>query len=126
MNALKQVLAKIDPDEVVALTRDLVRIPSVYRPDDPDATEARVAAHVEAWLRREGFAVEIQDVAPGRPNVIGTLGEKRPGRRSVIRLRANRPRAAPLPVYPRPPASDRPVRAPNRKWPPGGAGWAGR
>lgn len=84
MNALKQVLAKIDPDEVVALTRDLVRIPSVYRPDDPDATEARVAAHVEAWLRREGFAVEIQDVAPGRPNVIGTLGEKRPGRRSLL------------------------------------------
>jgi succinyl-diaminopimelate desuccinylase len=84
MKALKQVLARIDPDEVVALTRDLVRIPSVYRPDDPDATEARVAAHVEGWLRREGFAVEIQDVAPGRPNVIGTLGEKRPGQRSLL------------------------------------------
>jgi succinyl-diaminopimelate desuccinylase len=84
MNALRQVLARIDPDEVVALTRDLVRIPSVYRPDDPDATEARVAAHVEAWLRREGFAVEIQDVAPGRPNVIGALGEKRPGQRSLL------------------------------------------
>jgi succinyl-diaminopimelate desuccinylase len=84
MSALTQVLAKIDADEVVALTRDLVRIPSVYRPDDPDATEARVAAHVEAWLRREGFAVEIQDVAPGRPNVIGSLGEKRPGQRSLL------------------------------------------
>ncbi|HKZ08648.1 MAG TPA: M20 family metallopeptidase [Methylomirabilota bacterium] len=84
MKALKQVLAKIDRDEVVALTRDLVRIPSVYRPDDPDATEAGVAAHVEAWLRGEGFAVEIQDVAPGRPNVIGTLGEKRPGQRSLL------------------------------------------
>ena len=84
MKALKQVLAKIDRDEVVALTRDLVRIPSVYRPDDPDATEAGVATHVEAWLRGEGFAVEIQDVAPGRPNVIGTLGEKRPGQRSLL------------------------------------------
>ena len=84
MRALDQVLARIDADEVVALTRDLVRIPSVYRPDDPDATEARVAAHVEAWLRREGFAVEIQNVAPGRPNVIGTLGEKRPGGRSLL------------------------------------------
>ncbi len=78
------MLARIDADEVVALTRELVRIPSVYRPDDPDATEARVAAHVEAWLRREGFAVEIQTVAPGRPNVIGTLGEKRPGGRSLL------------------------------------------
>jgi succinyl-diaminopimelate desuccinylase len=84
MNALEQVLARIDADEVVALTRDLVRIPSVYRPDDPDATEARVAAHVEAWLRREGFAVQTQAVAPGRPNVIGTLGEKRPGGRSLL------------------------------------------
>jgi succinyl-diaminopimelate desuccinylase len=84
MRALKQVLAKIDADEVVELTRELVRIPSVYRPDDPDATEARVAAHVEGWLRREGFAVEIQAVAPGRPNVIGTLGEKRPGGRSLL------------------------------------------
>ena len=84
MSALKQVLAKIDADEVVELTRDLVRIPSVYRPDDPDATEARVAAHVEAWLRREGFSVEIQPVAPGRPNVIGTLGEKKPGGRSLL------------------------------------------
>jgi succinyl-diaminopimelate desuccinylase len=84
MKALEQVLGRIDADEVVALTRDLVRIPSVYRPDDPEATEARVAAHVEAWLRREGFAVEIQTVAPGRPNVIGTLGEKRPGGRSLL------------------------------------------
>ena len=84
MRAVDQVLARIDADEVVALTRDLVRIPSVYRPDDPEATEARVAAHVEAWLRREGFAVEIQTVAPGRPNIIGTLGEKRPGGRSVL------------------------------------------
>jgi succinyl-diaminopimelate desuccinylase len=84
MTALSKILARIDGDEVVALTRDLVRIPSVYRPDDPEATEARVAAHVEAWLRREGFAVVVQDVAPGRPNVIGTLGEKRAGQKSLL------------------------------------------
>jgi succinyl-diaminopimelate desuccinylase len=84
MTTLDKILARIDGDEVVALTRDLVRIPSVYRPDDPDATEARVAAHVEAWLRREGFAVEVQDVAPGRPNVIGTVGEKRAGQKSLL------------------------------------------
>ena len=84
MTALSQVLRKIDADEVVELTRSLVRIPSVYRPGDPEATEARVAAFVEAWLRREGFEVEIQPVAPGRPNVIGWLGEKRPGGRSLL------------------------------------------
>lgn len=84
MTALSQVLRKIDADEVIELTRALVRIPSVYRPGDPEATEARVAAFVESWFRREGFDVEMQDVAPGRPNVIGSLGEKRPGQRSLL------------------------------------------
>jgi succinyl-diaminopimelate desuccinylase len=78
------VLAKIDRDELTELTRALIRIPSVYRPGDPEATEARVAAHVEAWFRAEGFAVELQAAAPGRPNVLGSLGEKRPGRRALL------------------------------------------
>jgi succinyl-diaminopimelate desuccinylase len=84
VTALSQVLRKIDADEVIELTRALVRIPSVYRPGDPEATEARVAAFVGSWFRREGFDVEVQDVAPGRPNVIGSLGEKRPGQRSLL------------------------------------------
>jgi succinyl-diaminopimelate desuccinylase len=84
VTALSQVLRRIDADEVVELTRALVRIPSVYRPGDPSATEAQVAAFVEAWLRREGFQVEVQPVAPGRPNVLGWLGEKGPGRRSLL------------------------------------------
>jgi succinyl-diaminopimelate desuccinylase len=70
-----EVLSRIDADELVALTRDLVRIPSVVRPGDPSATEAAVATHVEQWMRREGFEVEVQDVAPGRPNVLGLLGD---------------------------------------------------
>jgi succinyl-diaminopimelate desuccinylase len=84
VSALSQILRTIDPDEVVELTRALVRIPSVYRPGDPDGTEAGVAAFVESWLRREGFQVEVQQAAPGRPNVIGWLGEKTPGRRSLL------------------------------------------
>ena len=69
------VLHRIDPDELIALTRDLVRIPSVVRPGDPAATEAAVAGHVERWLHAEGFAVEVHEVAPGRPNVLGVLGD---------------------------------------------------
>jgi succinyl-diaminopimelate desuccinylase len=69
------VLRRIDPDELIALTRDLVRIPSVVRPGDPAATEAAVAGHVERWLRAEGFAVEVHEAAPGRPNVLGVLGD---------------------------------------------------
>ena len=64
----------VDPDELVALTRALVRIPSVVRPGDPEGNEAAVAAHVEAWLRAQGLTVEVQSVAPGRPNVLGILG----------------------------------------------------
>ncbi len=67
-------LSRIDADELIALTRDLVRIPSVVRPGDPTATEAAVAAHVERWLRGEGFDVEVHDVAPGRPNVLASIG----------------------------------------------------
>ncbi|HEV8585594.1 MAG TPA: M20 family metallopeptidase [Methylomirabilota bacterium] len=74
MSDLKAALSRIDPDELVALTRDLVRIPSVVRPGDANANESAVAAHVEHWLRREGFEVEVQPVAPGRPNVLGVLG----------------------------------------------------
>ena len=81
---LARLLGTIDRDELVELTRALVRIPSVYRPGDPDANESRVAAFVEQWLRRERFQIEVQSVAPGRPNVIGALGEKRPGRRSLL------------------------------------------
>jgi len=73
------VLSRIDPDELIALTRDLVRIPSVVRPGDPTATEAAVAAHVERWLSIEGFDVEVHEVAPGRPNVLASIGASSAG-----------------------------------------------
>lgn len=76
---LRAALAQIDEAELVALTRDLVRIPSVVRPGEPDATEAAVAEHVERWLVKEGLNVEIQPVAPGRPNVVAWLGDQEDG-----------------------------------------------
>jgi succinyl-diaminopimelate desuccinylase len=76
---IADVLSRVDPDELIALTRDLVRIPSVIRPGDPAGTEAAVADHVERWLRREGFGVEVHEVAPGRPNVLGVLGDRAAG-----------------------------------------------
>ena len=69
------VLSRIDEGELVEFTRDLIRIPSVVRPGEPGATEAAVAAYVERWLRREGFEVEVHEVAPGRPNVLAWVGE---------------------------------------------------
>jgi succinyl-diaminopimelate desuccinylase len=84
VSVLSQVLARLDAEEVVELTRALVQIPSVYRPGDPDAGEGRVAAFIEGWFRREGFQVEVQMVAPGRPNVVAWIGEKTVGRRSLL------------------------------------------
>ena len=66
---LEDVLNRIDREELVRLARDLVRIPSVYRPEEPDGNEARVAGFVADYLGRAGFEVKTEEVAPGRPNV---------------------------------------------------------
>jgi succinyl-diaminopimelate desuccinylase len=83
---LADALAHLDDGELIALTRDLVRIPSVVRPGDPDATEAAVASYVAGWLAREGLTVEVQQVAPGRPNVLGWIGDPgaAPGRTLLL------------------------------------------
>ncbi len=60
---------RIDREELVRLTRNLVRIPSVYRPEDPEGNEARVAGFVADHLKDTGFEVRTEEVAPGRPNV---------------------------------------------------------
>ncbi|HEX9420442.1 MAG TPA: M20 family metallopeptidase [Methylomirabilota bacterium] len=84
MSLLSRVFEHIGAEEVVELTRALVRIPSVYRPGEPGANEAEVAAFVESWFRREGLPVDVQPVAPGRPNVLAWVGEKGPGRRCLL------------------------------------------
>src|SRR5438128_5538877 len=80
----REVLAHVDPAELIALTRDLIRIPSVVRPGDPEATEARVAEYVERWLTKEGLSVEVQSAAPGRPNVLAWIGEVGAGRTLLL------------------------------------------
>ena len=73
-NTLRAALAQIDEAELVALTRDLVRLPSVVDAER-HTTEAAVADYVERWLAKEGFDVERQSVAPDRPNIVATFGE---------------------------------------------------
>src|SRR5262249_2566100 len=53
-------------------------------PGDPDGNEAAVAAFVERWLAKEGFAVDVQEVARCRPNVVAWLGEPRNGRSLLL------------------------------------------
>lgn len=66
------VLDSIDPELVVRWTRELTRIPSVYRPKQGEAEEA-AARWVKARLEELGLETTWEVVEPGRPNVIGVL-----------------------------------------------------
>ncbi|HYW85993.1 MAG TPA: M20 family metallopeptidase [Spirochaetia bacterium] len=75
----KKLLARVDRDELVRLTRELVRIDSVIRPET-DGTERELVSHLAGWIRRE-LAMEplIEEVQPGRQNIIVTLDSGVPG-----------------------------------------------
>jgi succinyl-diaminopimelate desuccinylase len=78
-DAETRLLQAIDPDELVRLTANLVRIDSVIRPDT-GGTERGVAAFLAAWIRRElGVEPLVEEVEPGRENVIATLDSGIPG-----------------------------------------------
>lgn len=62
------------PANVVELTQALVRIPSVNPDGDPGTDgigEEQCALYVAEFLRAAGASVTLQEVEPGRPNVIG-------------------------------------------------------
>ena len=77
---LEDVLNRIDREQLVRLTEELVRIPSVYRPDEPEANEDSVARFVVDYLESAGFGVKVEEVAPGRPNVWAVWEGDRPGK----------------------------------------------
>jgi succinyl-diaminopimelate desuccinylase len=77
---LEDVWRRIDRGELIRFARDLVRIPSVFRPEDPDGNEARVARYVADYLDGEGFEVRTEEVSPGRPNVWAIWRGDRPGK----------------------------------------------
>jgi len=67
-----KALRHINPDEVVEWTRELVRIPSVYRPQTGEAEE-NAALWVKTRFEELGLETHWEVVEPGRPNVIGIL-----------------------------------------------------
>jgi succinyl-diaminopimelate desuccinylase len=79
-STLEDVLAGIDRGELVRLAEDLVRIPSVYRPEEEGGSECSVAGFVANYLRNSGFEVRTEEVAPGRPNVWAVWEGDRPGK----------------------------------------------
>ena len=68
MATLKEaILKQIVPDEVVSLTKDIVRIPSYT------ADETEVARFLHAYFQKQGFESELQEVDPGRFQTIARL-----------------------------------------------------
>jgi acetylornithine deacetylase/succinyl-diaminopimelate desuccinylase family protein len=77
----------MNDEQITRLLQDLVRIPSVNPSGDPGTAakntgEARMAEYVADFLRKLALDVELHEVEPGRPNVIGKFAS-RGGKRSL-------------------------------------------
>ena len=67
--------------ELVSLLEELIAIPSVspeYTDDPAVAGEARMAGFLADTLGRLGFKIDLDEVAPGRPNLIAVFGPDKP------------------------------------------------
>jgi acetylornithine deacetylase len=72
-------------DPVIALVRDLVAIDSVNPALVPGARgEAEIARRIAAEMTAAGMEVEVTEIAPGRPNVVGVLHGRAPGKRLMF------------------------------------------
>jgi acetylornithine deacetylase len=72
---------------VVDILQSLIRLPSVNpdgAPDSPHAGEAQVAHWTADFLRHIGAEVELEEVLPGRPNVIGHFASGGPPKPRVL------------------------------------------
>jgi succinyl-diaminopimelate desuccinylase len=77
--AEKALLACLDRDELVELTRSLVRLDSVIRPQTGN-TEQRVTEFIRSWLEDVlGLTCRLDTVAPNRENCIATIDSGLPG-----------------------------------------------
>ena len=64
------LLASVDDALVLRLTEELIRIPGHQELPQQEADKVRFLAGV---LRREGIAVDLPEVEPGRPNLLARL-----------------------------------------------------
>ena len=72
-------------DPVISLLRDLVAINSVNPSLVPGAPgEEEIAGAIAARMRQIGMDVAVEEVSPGRPNVVGVLEGRAPGRSLML------------------------------------------
>jgi succinyl-diaminopimelate desuccinylase len=67
---LNRVMKALKKKELVRLTQDLIRIPSVRREGEK---EGKVALFIARYLEEMGLDVVVEEVEPGSPNVIAVL-----------------------------------------------------
>jgi succinyl-diaminopimelate desuccinylase len=65
----EQILALIDDELLIRRVQELTQIPSVWKPETGEG-EAAAAAWVAGRCRAIGLETVMEEVAPGRPNVI--------------------------------------------------------
>ncbi|MGI5836312.1 MAG: M20 family metallopeptidase [Chloroflexota bacterium] len=63
----------IDRAAAADLLQRLVRIPSVNPRGDNAPAESEIASFVRGWMEMQGIPARLEEVLPGRPNVIATL-----------------------------------------------------
>ncbi|MPZ53148.1 MAG: ArgE/DapE family deacylase [Acidimicrobiia bacterium] len=73
----------VDEVGVVEFTRDLVRTPTVFDPER-GMSEAPAACLVATKMRSFGWEPVVEEVEPGRPNVIAVIEGGHPGRRLLF------------------------------------------
>lgn len=69
---------QVDQSSLIEFARELVRIPSVNRPEE-GLSEAPAAELVAEKMRALGWDPDIEEVTPGRPNVITRIEGGLPG-----------------------------------------------
>ncbi len=79
---MSEAAFSVGVEEVAELLAEMVAIPSINprlsSPSDPAewAGEERLAVFVKDWLVGNGIAADLQEVSPGRPNVVARLPGK--------------------------------------------------
>ena len=79
---IKKVLEAVDHEALLKLTTEMIKINSVWDPATGTSEQA-AAEHVARWAEQQGFGVQMDQVAPGRPNVVVTW-EAGPGDRKLM------------------------------------------
>jgi len=80
VKSYKHVADCVKSDELIKFTQEIVRINSVFDSEKAGANEEAAANYIADFLKKEGFEVHIEEVVPGRPNVIAFLRGKEPGK----------------------------------------------